>query len=272
MTYLERNLSNVKTAELVHDAIRHRNPFLLTRYGDGELNFLKFPQNQIQHWLNLGLRRQGVLSKNKRENDRHIRIFTEMLVQTFNMSDVVGISSKYLNPVYKANDGTQNILKWNISVEELVANNINIQNKHICDHRIHLSKEIGMTENFKDLICGRDIHIIGYYIKYLIENKLDNRLGVKISYTQSQKHFYKNRKRIINSLSSIKEDIVLLGIGGIGMNVGCELKQKYGKIVIDVGSLLDAWAGVYTRPWFKPNGENRYVVFSKKENKDEKVQ
>ena len=92
--------------------------------------------------------------------------------------------------------------------------------------------------------------------------------------------YYKNRKSVEDNLHKIKEKIILIGSGGVGKTIGKTLKEKYGKIVIDVGSLLDAWAGVYTRPWFgKLNddgtlikGPNSDIVFSTKINKNRKLE
>ena len=38
------------------------------------------------------------------------------------------------------------------------------------------------------------------------------------------------------------------------------LKNNYGKVAIDAGATLDAWAGKITRPSFNPNGKQNYLL------------
>jgi UDP-N-acetyl-D-mannosaminuronic acid transferase (WecB/TagA/CpsF family) len=50
--------------------------------------------------------------------------------------------------------------------------------------------------------------------------------------------------------------------------VGCGLQKDYvsylrynhNKIAIDVGAMLDAWAGIYSREWFKKGGKQDYLL------------
>jgi hypothetical protein len=60
-------------------------------------------------------------------------------------------------------------------------------------------------------------------------------------------------------MENIKEPVVLLGIG-LQKDYGVYLKENYGKIALDMGATLDAWAGLFTRPWFQQGGIQSYLT------------
>ncbi len=49
---------------------------------------------------------------------------------------------------------------------------------------------------------------------------------------------------------------------GIGLqkDYGVILRDECGKIAIDMGATMDAWAGIKSRAWFKEGGKQDYLL------------
>ena len=73
----------------------------------------------------------------------------------------------------------------------------------------------------------------------------------------------KDRKKIIQSFNQIEAPVVVFGTG-ILKDYGAILAKQYGKVAIDFGATLDAWAGKKTRPWFTPYGPQGYLLVDEK--------
>lgn len=272
--YVERTVNNAQAVEIIKSYINSSKPMFLIRLGDGELNMLKPDKKQNKLFLNKLLQRMGTWPNSQAERQKYLNIYLKMMVEAIKSADIVGISCEYISSTRPGVSAS--VDNWSITEKDIEVHGIFLKDKHVCDHRLHLSDEFGNVNNLKKILNGRSIHIIGHYVDYLQENKLHEVLDCPITYTVSPAMYYVNRKAVEDNLPKIKEQIVLIGSGGVGKTIGKTLKEKYGKTVIDVGSLLDAWAGVYTRPWFgklNPDGSlikgpNAGVVFSKKINKN----
>ena len=68
-----------------------------------------------------------------------------------------------------------------------------------------------------------------------------------------------NRAVLHTALRAKESDVVLVGCG-IQKDYVSYLRYDYGKVAIDVGAMLDAWAGKITRPWFTKGGKQEYLV------------
>jgi hypothetical protein len=272
--YVKRTLSNAEAVSIIKDYIESDKPMFLIRLGDGELNMLKPKENQNIQFLNKLLQRMGTWPDSQAERQKYLDIYVNMMVEAIKSADIIGITTEHITSERVGISAS--VDNWSISETDIKIHGIDLSKKEICDHRLHLSKEFGNVNSLKNILNGRPIHVIGHYVDYLQENKLHEVLECPITYTTSPAMYYKNRKSVEDNLHKIQEKIVLIGSGGVGKTIGKTLKEKYGKIVIDVGSLLDAWAGVYTRPWFgklNPDGSlikgpNSDVVFSNKINKN----
>jgi hypothetical protein len=51
----------------------------------------------------------------------------------------------------------------------------------------------------------------------------------------------------------------LLGIG-LQKDYTTILKNDFGKISLDMGSTMDAWSGIYSRPWFREGNTQEHLV------------
>ena len=272
--YVKRTLSNAQAVSIIKEHIEADKPMFLIRLGDGELNMLKPKHKQNNLFLNKLLQRMGTWPDSNAEKQRYLDIYVNMMVEAIKSADIVGITTEHITSTKKGISAS--VDNWSISENDIKMHGIDLSKKEICDHRLHLSQEFGNVNSLKKILNGRPIHVIGHYVDYLQENKLHEVLECPITYTVSPAMYYKNRKSVEDNLHKIQERIILIGSGGVGKTIGKILKEKYGKIVIDVGSLLDAWASVYTRPWFgKLNndgslikGPNSGVVFSDKINQN----
>ena len=51
----------------------------------------------------------------------------------------------------------------------------------------------------------------------------------------------------------------LFGVG-LQKDYGVILRDEYGKIVLDMGATMDAWAGIHSRQWFHKGGSQEYLI------------
>jgi hypothetical protein len=112
---------------------------------------------------------------------------------------------------------------------------------------------------FRDIIKGKPIHIFTsneYELKHI--SKLHEILNTKITYTNitpvkgdyntfSFMHYDFLHKECEN----IDAQIVLYGLGYGAKHIPSYLSNNYGKTVIDMGAILDGWAGKITRPYME---------------------
>jgi hypothetical protein len=63
----------------------------------------------------------------------------------------------------------------------------------------------------------------------------------------------------LKSFEKIKSEVVLLGVG-LQKDYTTILKNKHGKISLDMGATLDAWASIYSRPWFQKGGLQEHLI------------
>ena len=80
-----------------------------------------------------------------------------------------------------------------------------------------------------------------------------------VDYKRLQEKGLVTKDEFIKSFENIKSEVVLVGCG-IQKDYVSYLKYNNNKIAIDVGALLDAWSGLLTRPWFRKDGKQDYLV------------
>ena len=62
-------------------------------------------------------------------------------------------------------------------------------------------------------------------------------------------------QRLLNK----EKDVVLLGVG-LQKDYGVILRDEFGKIALDMGATMDAWAGIISRPWFNKGQSQEYLL------------
>lgn len=242
--YLEVTISNEQVAENIKFCIKTKRPFCLSRLGDGEIHLfndttpLKLKQIIANLWgFDIS-----------RFDDMRKQVCAQ-LATTLNESDIIGILN-FDNDVCKKMKCKKE--EWSLSIQKLKQMNIDIP--ICCDHQLPRSKLFGDPNNFKDIINGTAINIITPNIN-LDRVKLSNILQAPVSVTLVDN----NRETLINKIQNIEESIVLYGVSITAKDLGVLLKNN-GKIALDFGATLDAWAGIQTRPWFKSGNIQEYCV------------
>lgn len=237
-------ISDCDAIRNIQTAITANIPFSFTRLGDGEIHILNGDEPESL--------KQTICNKWNAVNYNLIKPMFIDIINNSLCSDMIGL----MNPNNEVCKHLKyNEKKWAIPVTYI--NKINT-NYVICDHQLPRSKLFGDIHNFKNIIQGNCIHIISPNIDKLIENNISQLLQVEVTYTKSTN----NRDELLNSIKNIKPNIILYGCSLTGKDLACILKNQYGKIALDVGSLLDAWAGIPSRKWFT-NGVQNYCMVTK---------
>ncbi len=255
--YLCVNMNNDEFINILKHHIDNDLPLSFSRFGDGEIRCLTryFPNKaQDQRFCKLwGFKWPDDL-------DKAIDYAKKIIVKSLYETDIIGILDKK-SPVVK-------YLKyrpeaWSISIGMLRDLAIEKPLK-ICDHQITRGRSIGDIHNFKKILNGKNVHIVSCLTKKLKKNNISKLLGVNVGYTQVDFYTKLNddsRKQLFTRLDKITETVVLIALSIIGKDVPSYLKNR-GKICIDMGATLDAWAGQCSRRWFKPGGLQHYCLIT----------
>ncbi len=257
MGYLKQTISNTDMVSLIGEVVKNPRPFLLTRFGDGEIWILneEITTHRMTSMGKCGLKFNG-LAEYKKINDS-LKLDLELCLKE---SDVIGL----LDP--KQEHGTKLVYRehvWSIPLKTV--NQVRDNEEFVvCDHQIFRSRHLGDPLKARKIFSGTSINIISSNSDKLIKNDIAGLLDCNVTYTNIRysnsfgnisntpnvlNELYYNKEDVIKRLDSIKEDIVLFGTSGIGKFVGPYLK-KMGKVVLDYGSTLDGWSGKPTRVWF----------------------
>lgn len=242
--YLEVTISNEQVAENIKFCIKSKRPFCLSRLGDAEIHLFN---NTTPHKLKQLIANLWNFDIS-RFDDMRERVRAQ-LITTLNESDFIGILD-FDNDVCKKMQCKKE--EWSLPVEKLKQMNIDIP--LCCDHQLPRSKMFGDPYNFRNIINGSPINIITPNIN-LDCSKLSNILQANVSATLVDN----NRVSLINKIQNIQETVVLYGVSITAKDLGVLLKNR-GKIAIDFGATLDAWAGIQTRPWFKEGNIQEHCV------------
>lgn len=245
LKYLKPSISDQDVYNIIYENIKTSTPFSLTRFGDGEIYFLNdnIPQELQQKVCKLW-------GYSWPKDFNRVRIYVCGIIVSALDSDIIGLLDPN-NPICKK-------LKYDEKKWSILADRIDLMRTTVCDHQITRNKLFGDIHSFKKILQGNAINIISPNTVQLKNNNIDKLLGVNVSYT----HIDNNRESMLESLKSIKENVVLFGASLFGKDLGVILKS-YGKIAIDFGATLDGWAGLYTRPWFNTGAEQEHCLIEK---------
>jgi len=247
MNYVQPNLTNQELIALIRDKIEAKEPFAMARFGDGELSLLRrnlLPvqeRRMCQNW--------GYIYPNQL-NTAYDRL-SATVFRSFD-SDVIGLMHRD-----DINTMILNRFKKNWLVSESEAKRFCIHDKPICNHLVSRSVELGSMRGLRDLLQGKDLHVISIRTKAL--QHLSTSLNCKVTFTDHCDINLQNRSELIKSFGDIKADVVVFATG-LMKDYGVILRDQFGKVAIDMGATVDAWAGVESRPWFKKGGPQDYLT------------
>lgn len=251
--FLQPNLTISETVELVKQKIKSETPFALTRFGDGEIAILQKTCGNSFLQKNCGLwgypYPQGV------ENffTDSINVIRTALIKT----DVIGIMNKNTEVLPT---GFYNENVWSLKKSYVTGLGVDLERQKICDHMLSRHKEFGSVEGVREILQGKPVHIISPHKNILDTKNLSNLLSTEVNITEHPFSInFNNRQDFLKSMEKIQEPVVLLGIG-LQKDYGVYLKENHGKIALDMGATLDAWAGLLTRPWFQKGNIQSYLT------------
>ena len=250
--FLQPNLSDEQSVLLIKNKILKKEPFAFTRFGDGEiyvLNKKSYPEFEEKNCREWGY-------KYPEEINNFYEDGYTIIKNAFINSDLIGIMNKDCKIVkIDYSPLTWSILKslissWGISPDDL----------KICDHQLSRQKIFGSVLGMKDIIQGQDIHIISTNTETLKTKNLGELLNCNVSFTFHPTDInFNNRDSFISKFSEIKAQIVLLGVG-LQKDYTTILKNNFGKVSLDLGATMDAWSGIYSRPWFQEGNTQEHLI------------
>ena len=149
---------------------------------------------------------------------------------------------------------------WSIEKFKAELWGTDLKNMKVCDHMIARSRQLGSIESMKNILNGSAVNIVSPNVEELKQRKLENKLEVEVGFTNhSHSINFRNRDEFLKSFENIKEDVVLLGVG-LQKDYGVILRDEFGKIALDMGATMDAWAGIISRPWFNKGQSQEYLL------------
>jgi len=250
--YIYPTISNQTAISILKEKIDNLQPYAFTRFGDGEiyiLNKKSYPSFEHRACNEWGY--QYPSEVNQFYNDAYV-----IIQHALKNSDLIGIMNQTCSIV----NLNYSPSIWSIKKQLLIEWGIDINSMQICDHMLCRSAEFGSINSMKYILNGKSVNIISTNTKLLKQKKLSDKLNTDVTFTQHDKNInLNNRLEFIKAFKNIKSDVVLLGVG-IQKDYGVILRDEYGKIAIDMGATLDAWAGIISRPWFNPGNLQDHLV------------
>jgi len=231
-----------KTAiSIILDAIKTQKPFAYTHYGDGEALVLQTLQNCPPDDSSM----EGFYEKCKRywglDEDTALAVaqISVPIIESLVKSDMLGVAFKYGIP--------KNLLKFRSEVP-------------VC-HWLTLNNLSDPTK-LDAFFQGKDVRLITSYgdkLRVSVQQRTKSNVAVttipfQMSLAEAQ--------QALHQIPDFPEPLVLWGCGGGLKNAGVFLRDKFGKTCLDVGSVLDAWAGVRCRPQYKEGGIWSHLVIT----------
>jgi hypothetical protein len=137
--------------------------------------------------------------------------------------------------------------------------------KNITSASIHREDSIANPLNFKEILNGQPIHIFTSN-EYELRNvtKLHELLETEITYTnitpirgKYESFSFMHHDFLHEECKKINAHVILYGLGYGAKHLPAYLSNNYGKTAIDMGAILDGWAGKITRPYMK---DKSYMV------------
>ena len=250
--FLTPNISIIDTIELIKEKIESKTPFVLTRFGDGEIYVLK--KSYSKHFLETRCKMWDYHYPT--EANDFVNDASTIIKKAFVESDVIGLMDE--NTKVVKIDYNHNI--WSIEKDRAELWGRNIEDIKICDHMISRSFELGNINSMKKILNGHSVNIITPNTDILISKQLEKILETEVRFTHHSRDInFRNRGQFLKSFENIKEDVVLFGVG-LQKDYGVILRDDFGKVAIDMGATMDAWSGIISRPWFKKGEIQQHLL------------
>lgn len=250
--FLSPNLSDIEAVQIIKSKIEKLEPFAFTRFGDGEiyvLNKKSYPHFEKKNCMEWGYRYPEEIQNFYNDGAKIIK-------DAFIDSDLIGLMDKDCKIVNLNYSPTT----WSIEKSLIESWGLKSETLAICDHQLSRQKILGSISGMKDVLQGRSVNIISTNTELLKNKNLSELLDCDVSFTFHSKEInFNNRGEFLKNFEKIKSDVILLGVG-LQKDYTTILKKIHGKISLDMGATLDAWASIYSRPWFKKGGLQEHLI------------
>jgi len=251
--YLQPTITIQQTIDLIKEKIKSNEPFAFSRFGDGEIHALN--RNFEPRFEFRGCSEWGY--KYPQQIQQYYDDSTAVILNSIKHSDIIGLMDRN-NEIAKSMTYKESV--WSIKLDFLESRGIDTSSLMVTDHMLPRMKQFGHIESFKEILQGKSLNIISPNTEKLKEKNLSKLLDSDVTFTHQPNSInLRNRNEFIQSFTNIKSDVVLVGCG-LQKDYVVYLKHNYGKVAIDVGAVLDAWAGLVTRPWFGKGGKQDYLM------------
>lgn len=241
-------MQNNNFIDLLSNSIYDGKSLSLVRLGDGEMFILN--NNAPKYVKTRAEKNWGV------PFPELVSIVRPALIHAIKNSDVIGLLDKN---GYMGHAWTHDwVLKDSVLQEAKRTKKI-----MVCDHQITRGPILGDASKLKGILANNPIHIISSRTTGLIENKLSEKLNCNITYTQVE--YYESilyRRHLLDSIKEISEQIIIISAGVMGKDIPSIL-AKSGKICLDFGATVDAWAGISSRPTLVAGGIQSHCLLTK---------
>ena len=246
-------------------AIGERKPLSLVRVGDGEARFLAYCDPRLRGRLSparidmLGdvpfrnWFRQPIAAA---DADEVLRLQAAS-ISAIEQADILGVSSA-------DRLGTDNIHFGYLGhIEGVVGSVVRTETRmRLTDAFIHLDLHRA-TPFYRDILAGLDflgvisphpglarrlgqLHGIGEIAEYVLPG--ESRLPAEQLRQTDRPHFPDLYHDLCHGIAVPRPGAVFIVAGGLLAKIYCNLIRQRGGIAIDVGSIVDAWMGLNTRP------------------------
>ena len=182
---------------------------------------------------------------------------SNIILSALKSADIIGIMDPQNDIASKIDYSKES---WSIDLDYLRDSGVNREFKNITDHMLFRSEAFGRPDNFKSILSGRSLNIITPHVERLENRNLSKLFESDVTFTHHPDNInLNNREEFISGFKNINSDVVLIGCG-LQKDYATILRDRHDKIALDVGALLDAWSGIDSRPWFKPGGQQDYLL------------
>ena len=263
--FVEVNMTDANFCALLKKSIEDKTPLSLARFGDGELAPLRRNNSNIPGptWR-AGLRKKWGYDETTYKDGENLVV--EILNRALKMSDIVGVMNP-ANKIAKALGVTTYGNRWGL-LSSRVKKTGRTKKILACDHQVPRGESLGNLNNFKNILNGNNLHIISPRTERLKKNNIDKILGCKVSYTNAgmenprANRLKYSREKLFKKIDDIEDNIVIVALTLMGKDIPQYLSER-GKICLDFGATVDAWAGIITRKWFRKGGLQHYCLVRK---------
>ena len=240
------NVSPSSVSEIIYECVYFKNPLLVVRYGDGEAILV---ENKNQGRVDGIFKRQ----LNVVLNEKHVKVIQKNLIETLNESDILGVFD-YTKSLPGYWGKGEKIIEENCFIKTDIFALVDFPWTFLTGWEKKESYYDKLLKDLDDLyiISSRDLSM-GFSKRFGVKKVTTLLIPPEILFEQIKPraiaHYpqrFNEIKNEIKALGDLHGKLMLYGAGIVGKIYGLWWKQA-GGVAVDVGSVLDFFAGKQTR-------------------------